>query len=260
MAADCCAACMRITILQTDISWGQRESNAREAERLMAEAPGSQLYVLPEMWSTGFATDPTGMAEGDGWSLAWMRRMAEHTEAAICGSVAVQTCEEGREEYRNRLYFVKPDGSVAFYDKRHLFGYGGEQLHYTAGQTRTVVEYGGIRWLMLVCYYLRFPVWSRYRGDYDGIIYVANWPVPRIAVWDTLLKARALENQAVVVGANRVGQDPSCDYCGHSAVIDAKGRLLAEERTGAVTAVSAEVDAADIVSFRSKFRVLDDRD
>jgi len=122
------------------------------------------------------------------------------------------------------------------------------------------VEYGGIRWLLLVCYDLRFPVWSRYRGDYDGIIYVANWPVPRIAVWDTLLRARALENQAVVVGANRVGQDPSCDYCGHSAVIDAKGRVLAEERTGAVTAVSAEVDAADIVSFRSKFRVLDDRD
>ena len=123
-----------------------------------------------------------------------------------------------------------------------------------------MVEYGGIRWLLLVCYDLRFPVWSRYRGDYDGIIYVANWPVPRIAVWDTLLRARALENQAVVVGANRVGKDPYCDYCGHSAVIDAKGRVLAEERTGAVTAVSAEVDAADIVSFRSKFRVLDDRD
>ncbi len=251
---------MRITILQTDIQWGDREANARDAERLMREAEGSDMYVLPEMWSTGFATDPDGMAEHDGLSLAWMRRMAEKTGAAVCGSVAVATGEDGKETFRNRFYFAKPDGSVECYDKRHLFSYGGEQHHYTAGEQRTVVTYGGMRWLLLVCYDLRFPVWSRYRGDYDGIIYVANWPVPRIGVWDLLLKARAIENQAVVVGVNRVGSDPYCHYSGHSAVIDAKGRVLAADDSGRAMAITAEVDIAELAAFRRKFRVLDDRD
>lgn len=224
----------------------------------MAEAPGSDLYVLPEMWSTGFATKPEGMAENDGWSLSWMRKTAEKTGAAICGSVAME--EKSTKKYFNRFYFVKPDGTTDFYDKRHLFSYGGEHLHYTAGQQRTVVEYCGMRWLLLVCYDLRFPVWSRYNADYDGIIYVASWPVPRIAVWDLLLKARAIENQAVVVGANRVGNDPYCQYCGHSAIIDAKGRPMADDLSGHVTTITSEVKPEDIVAFRSKFRVLDDRD
>ena len=191
-----------------------------------------------------------------------MRRMAERTEAAICGSVAVQTCEEGREEYRNRLYFVKPDGSVAFYDKRHLFGYGGEQLHYTAGQTRTVVEYGGIRWLLLVCYDLRFPVWARYgrAGEYDAIIVVANWPESRQQAWRVLTRARAIENQCYLIGANRVGDDQFCHYIGESLVVDSKGDALGECQPNTETALTVTLEFEKLDNIRQRFKVLNDRD
>lgn len=251
---------MRITALQTDILWGDRPANASQAMELLSGATGSDLYVLPEMWSTGFATNPIGMAECDSYSLDWMKSTAKETGAALCGTVAIVTEEDGQRCYRNRCYFVKPDGSVSTYDKRHLFSYGGEHHNYTAGDTRTVVEWCGMRWLLQTCYDLRFPVWSRYRGDYDGIIYMANWPEARIGVWQLLLRARAIENQAIVVGVNRVGRDPYCYYPGRSAIIDAKGRTLCQSTHAIAEALTAEVQLSDIVRFREKFRVLDDRD
>lgn len=248
---------MRITILQSDIEWAQPEVNASRMKKLIESNPGSHLYVLPEMWSTGFATNPQAIAETDGKSLAWMKRTAARVNAALCGSVAVRD-EEGL--FRNRFYFVRPDGSTDFYDKRHLFAFGGEDTHYTRGEQRTVAQYGGFRFLLLTCYDLRFPVWSRYQGDYDAIIYVASWPDTRQEVWSLLLKARAIENQCFVVGANRVGNDPVCRYTGGSAIIDAKGHTLAESTEAKEETLTADLSIEEQNTFRSKFRVLDDRD
>ena len=164
------------------------------------------------MWSTGFATSPEGIAEEEDFcssngSLAWMKSMARKHDAAICGSLSVKT-DGGK--FVNRSYFVYPDGRVEHYDKKHLFFAGGEHKSYTAGTRRVVAEYKGVRFLLLICYDLRFPVWSRNDLDYDAIICVANWPTPREEVWSTLLKARAIENQCFVLGANRVGTDDQC--------------------------------------------------
>lgn len=250
---------MKITILQTDITWAAPAENRRRAEAAIREMPGADLYVLPEMFSTGFCTDPAGIAERDGETLAWMKQQAALTGAAVAGSVAVE--EEGK--YYNRLYFVKPDGTEEHYDKRHLFTYGGEHEHYTRGDRRVVVEWQGVRILLQVCYDLRFPVWSRNdrHAPYDLILYVANWPAPRIAVWNTLLTARAIENQCYVAGVNRVGTDPTCHYPGCSALIDPYGRPLTTCHTdGQPGAVTATIDLARLTAFRRKFPVLEDGD
>ena len=248
---------MIVSILQTDIEWGLPELNAQHAERLLNEGQESALYVLPEMWSTGFATTPEGIAETDGRSLAWMQQTAVKRKVALCGSVAMRDVDG---TYRNRHYFVKPDGTYQFYDKRHLFSYGGEDKNYTRGEERTVVEYNGWRFLLLTCYDLRFPVWSRYRDDYDAIIYVANWPDTRQRVWETLLRARAIENQCYVIAANRVGKDAECAYIGGSCVIDAKGNTIVESSEPTEQILTAELSKESLERFRMKFQVLKDKD
>lgn len=253
---------MKVTLLQTDIKWSDPSANQHEAEHLMEQAERSDLYVLPEMWTTGFATDPEGVAEkadGNGTAelVRWMQRMAEKLDAAVAGSVAIEM-PDGR--CYNRLYFVTPDGVKAHYDKRHLFAYGNENEHYTAGKERVVVEWRGVRFLLQICYDLRFPVFSRNRGDYDVAIYVANWPDSRRRVWDTLLKARALENQCYVVGVNRVGDDPQCHYDGGSAVIDAYGRTVACAEDNQLQTATALLDMEKQNAFREKFPVLRDAD
>lgn len=248
---------MKISIIQTDIKWADPQANITAADAAVDSEPGSDLYVLPEMFSTGFCTRPEGVAESsDGRTLAWMKRKAAVTGAALAGSVAV--CEDGK--YYNRLYFVKPDGSVTKYDKKHLFTYGGEHEHFTAGSERVVVEWKGVRILLEICYDLRFPIWSRNRGDYDMIIYVASWPTPRVEAWKSLLTARAIENQCYVAGVNRVGADPSNDYCGGSRVIDPYGHIMAQCADGKGEMVSAEIDMNILEAFRGKFPVLDDTD
>ena len=252
---------MLVTLLQTDITWASPSENARRVERLLGSAPSSDLYVLPEMWSTGFATSPEGIAESDDASLFWMKQTAREHNAAISGSVAVALHDtEGALRYVNRHYFVKPDGSMEYYDKRHLFGYGGETLHYQAGNKRVVVEYSGWRILLQTCYDLRFPVWLRNRHDYDAILLVANWPVSRQSVWNCLLRARAIENQCYVIAVNRVGDDAACHYEGGSMIIDAKGHPVCECDFGKETTASATLDMSDLQAFREKFRVLDDAD
>ena len=252
---------MRITLLQTDIRWASPEVNRENASRLLSAHHGSDLYVLPEMWTTGFATTPEGIAETDDASLEWMIGKAKEMNAALSGSVAIgEFCDKRGTAYHNRHYFVKPDGSYHFYDKRHLFGYGGEDKHFVQGQERVVVEYGGWRWLLLTCYDLRFPVWSRNRLDYDGIIVVANWPSPRREAWDILTRARAIENQSVVLAVNRVGDDQKCHYNGGTAIIDARGRVLSSCRDDEQGACTAELSMHDLQTFRSKFNVLRDGD
>ena len=249
---------MKVAILQRDIIWANPAANVARADAAICDLSADvQLIVLPEMFSTGFATDPDGIAESDhSETLAWMQRMAAERSCAVAASVAVResSC------FRNRFYFVKPDGTVTYYDKHHLFTYGGEHLHYTAGEERVVVEWGGICFLLQVCYDLRFPVWSRNRDDYDCAIYVASWPTPRIDAWNTLLHARAIENQCYVVGVNRVGADPACQYCGGSLVVDAYGRDLAVCPRDEECAAVAELDLDALRAFRKKFPVLKDRD
>lgn len=240
-----------------DIAWGDCQGNVRRADAMIDNAPEADLYILPEMFSTGFAADPEGMAESEnGKTVEWMRRKAVAKDAAIAGSLAIKS----GERYFNRLYFVKPDGEVTTYDKRHLFSYAGENLHYTRGEERVIVEWRSVRIMLQVCYDLRFPVFSRNHGDYDMIIYVASWPTSRIKVWDTLLHARALENQCYVAGVNRVGRDPNCEYCGNSLIISPYGEDLAVCGSGEESAMMAEIEMEMLRSFRKKFPVIDDAD
>ena len=248
---------MKVTAVQMDLKWADPWTNRVKADAVIDSAPGSDLYILPEMFSTGFCTRPEGIAESaDSETLAWMKAKAAATGAAIAGSVAVN--DDGR--YYNRFYFVKPDGSVAQYDKKHLFTYGGEHEHFTAGDRRVVVEWCGVRILLEICYDLRFPVWARNHGDYDMIVYVASWPTPRVEAWKSLLTARAIENQCAVAGVNRVGDDPSNQYCGGTRLIDPFGKIMAECEDGMEMSASADVDMEALEAFRQKFPVLNDAD
>ena len=248
---------MKVTILQRNIEWANPVLNVQRAEEAIDRNAGADLYVLPEMFSTGFCTQPEGIAEScDSDTLKWMKRKATEIDAAIAGSVAVE--QEGK--YYNRFYFVKPDGSVTYYDKKHLFTYGGEHLRFTAGDERVVVEWRGVRILLEVCYDLRFPIWARNRGDYDMILYVASWPTPRVAAWSSLLVARAIENQCYVAGVNRVGTDPACEYYGGSVIIDPYGRTIASCADNTECEATAEVDMVALEAFREKFPVLKDAD
>ena len=164
---------MKVTILQRDILWADPEENVLRADKAIDRNPGSDLYVLPEMFSTGFCTQPEGIAESsDSQTLRWMKAKAAQIDAAVAGSVAVH--EGGK--YYNRFYFVKPDGSVATYDKKHLFTFGGEHERFTAGNERVIVTHKGVRILLEICYDLRFPIWARNRGDYNICSIVADSP------------------------------------------------------------------------------------
>ena len=231
----------------------------------MLAADKSDLYVLPEMWSTGFATEPEGIAESDGSSLNWMKQMANRLDAAVAGSIATEI--DGK--YYNRFYFVKPandgsDNEIEYYDKHHLFTYSGEHLRYTAGERRVVVEWRGWRFLLQVCYDLRFPIFARNCAEgpdaYDVALYVASWPTSRRAPWDALLRARAIENQCYVCGVDRTGDDPACHYNGGTAIIDAYGNTVAACPDGEVSAIRVELDMDKLTAFRKKFPVLSDRD
>lgn len=253
---------MKISLLQTDIAWGNPSANQIMAEELLCRTAKSDVYVLPEMFSTGFATEPEGIAEEKDCSLTWMKKMARTLDAAICGSVATKDTSSATNAYRNRFYFVKPDGEYCYYDKRHLFSYGGENLHYTCGNSRVTTEFRGVRFLLQVCYDLRFPIFSRNTDNepYDVALYVASWPTSRIKVWDTLLHARAIENQCYVAGVNRIGTDTQCQYSGGTIFIDAYGRTIAKCPDDEVSSITTDIDIEALHAFRKKFPVLADAD
>ena len=253
---------MKVTLLQTDIRWAQPQENIREAARLLSLSEESDLYVLPEMWSTGFATDADGIAadeEGNA-ALLWMQREARERRCAICGSLAVRVADGS---FRNRHYFVDGRaGTVSYYDKHHLFTHGHEDRCYTAGTEHTIVDYAGFRLLLLTCYDLRFPCWSRYATgrEYDAIVLVANWPASRQSAWQVLTRARAIENQCYVVACNRVGDDVHSHYAGCSVVVDPIGRTLVQCRKDCQQVLTTNLDLQELHRRRAKFRVLDDRD
>ena len=253
---------MKVTLLQTDIQWAQPEQNIQQAAALIDGSDASDLYVLPEMWSTGFATEPEGIAslEVDNEALLWMQRTAREHCCAICGSLAVRL-DDGT--YRNRHYFVDGRSSqTVYYDKHHLFSFGHEDSFYTPGQSHRIVCYEGFRLLLLTCYDLRFPCWSRYSTgrEYDAIVLVANWPESRQSAWQLLTRARAIENQCYLVGVNRVGDDSYSHYAGASVVIDPIGRTLGQCRRHEVQSLTVTLDVEELRRRRDKFRVLDDRD
>lgn len=252
---------MKVTIIQLDIEWGSPAENIKRVERLMSKEPDSNLYVLPEMWSTGFVTDPAGIAEDEATSISlkWMKKTAHDRRCAICGSLAIYV--DGN--YRNRHYFVNGQtGIVSYYDKHHLFRYGGEDQYYQPGEEQTVVEYMGVRFLLLTCYDLRFPMWSRYKDtlNYHAIIVVANWPESRQNAWQILTRARAIENQAFLIGCNRVGNDDYSHYKGLSAMISPIGKTLVCCHPDIEDTATVSLNLEMLEHQRHKFRVLDDRD
>ena len=241
-----------------NLAWGDTQENLTRAAAFMRNHQGADVYVLPEMFTTGFCMAPHHVAEPmEGPSLAWMRSMAAELDAAVVGSVAAVAADGG---YRNRMYFVEPDGRVTHYDKRHLFSYSGEDKHYEAGTERVVVEFRGVRFFLQVCYDLRFPVFGRNLDDYDVALYVANWPDKRRMAWDILLRARAIENQAVVIGVNRVGNDPMCSYDGGTAAVDFFGYVAARCDDNAEQVVTYEVKMDELRHYRDKFPSLADSD
>lgn len=244
---------MKIVGLNLDIVWKDKAENFRiiEAELHNLEA---DLFLLPEMFSTGFCMDASEVSDRNGESLEFLKRMAEEKGAAFCGSAPVE--ENGN--FYNRMYFVQPNGEVIHYDKRHLFSFSGEDKVYTPGKDRVIVEYGGIRFLLQVCYDLRFPVFARNNDDYDAILYVANWPEKRVGAWEHLLKARAIENLSFVFGLNRIGTDGNdLLYQESSHCFFADGKEISH-KDGNI--VSAELDMDELKDFRKHFQFLNDRD
>lgn len=229
---------LTISIIQTNLSWEDKQANLERLEKKMNGIEKTELVILPEMFNTGFSMQPEKFAESmEGPSILWMKRMARQKRVILTGSLMIE--ENG--EYFNRLIWMLPDGKYGIYDKRHLFSYAGEHHHYKPGNKRLIASVKGWKINLQVCYDLRFPVWSRQeiqkgeeesgenpiKPEYDMIVYVANWPERRKHAWKTLLMARAIENQSFVVGVNRVGYDGNQIYhSGDSMVIDAIGTTI----------------------------------
>jgi len=249
---------LEVALVQADLRWQDAEANRRHLGRLMDRQPGCDLYVLPETFTTGFLGDAGIDAERmDGVSVGWMREQARERKAAVCGSLVIEG-EDGSR--RNRLVFALPEGDPRYYDKRHRFGFGGEDERYAAGDGPVVVEWLGWRIDLQICYDLRFPVWCRNDRGFDIQLFVANWPAPRVEAWSALLKARAIENQAYVLGVNCSGVDGNdVAYPGCSGAWSMEGTRLVE--LGASEAVvRVSLDQKRLEDFRDRFRFLADAD
>ena len=248
---------LNIALVQTSLIWEDPAANRnRFSEILKDVVPGTDLIVLPEMFHSGFTMHPEHLDKKEGpETLKWMQKKAEVTGAALMGSIPF--FENG--DYTNRLFFVTPEGATHHYDKRHTFTLAGEDKVYRAGDSRLIVNFKGFKICPMICYDLRFPVWARNTDDYDILIYVANWPKPRITAWDILLKARAIENMAYCIGVNRIGSDEvGHEYPGHSAVYDVLGERIAFSSEEKI--LYAKLSNEHIASNRKKLRFLEDRD
>ncbi len=247
---------LKVTIIQPDIIWEDVNANLNQYSSLLSQVGETDLIVLPEMFTTGFSMESEKLKETmEGTSVRWMKETANAKNVAIIGSLIIE--ENGK--VFNRAIWVSPDGKMQHYDKRHLFTMGQEHLHYSSGKEKLLVEYKGWRICPLICYDLRFPVWSRNAENYDLLIYVANWPAARSHVWKSLLVARAIENQSYCIGVNRSGIDGyGISYSGDSALIDAKGTAAFLGEHPEIK--TFEVDYHELHNFRKAFPVLNDRD
>lgn len=257
---------MRISILQTDIVWENKQENLRRLrEKLEALRGTTEIVVLPETFSTGFSMDTDRLAEPTaGETISTLRQWAADYGLALAGSyIACEWSSHGATPtHYNRAFFLTPEGDAHYYDKRHLFRMGSETEHFTPGSTRPTIAYRGWNIRLLVCYDLRFPVWSRnVDNEYDLLIYVANWPVPRRKVWDVLLQARALENISYVCGVNRIGMDNrKTPHSGGSAIYSPKGELLAAVPDNKEGVATTELELSALREFRNKFPAWKDAD
>lgn len=255
---------LNVTYLQYDIVWEDRNANSLKIEEQIAgyDKP-TDILILPEMFDTGFSMEPGNVDnQNHEDTVSWMKKVAAEREFVVCGSIMAK---EG-EKYYNRFYWVTPEGDAPYYDKKHLFRMGMEPRHYSAGSKKMIVEYKGWKILPLICYDLRFPVWSANQLTEDGpefdlLIYVANWPSVRRDVWISLLKARALENQAYCIGVNRVGIDGSnLLYKGDSTAYDAKGQYIGRSAPGLEDINTVLMKKETLEKFRTKFPVYKDWD
>jgi len=249
---------LKLTVVQSELHWHDAASNRKMFSALIASIPEStDLIILPEMFTTGFSMDAPVLAEPmDGESVNWLRDSARAKQAAICGSLII--VDDG--EYYNRFFCIDANGNQTTYDKRHLFRLADEQHHYAQGNDLVTFEHKGFRICPMICYDLRFPVWSRNRNNYDLLIYVANWPGRRHHAWETLLRARAIENLSYVAGVNRIGTDGNnLPYAGGSAIVDYLGHDLADlgDKAGIAT---AELDLEQLQKFRERFAFHKDAD
>lgn len=250
---------LKIALIQSDLVWENPKQNLENfSEKIKNISEAVDLMVLPEMFTTGFTMNAEKVAETmDGNTVAWMQSIASKFNAAIVGSIVIS---EGNSYY-NRLLFVEPSGAIQHYDKRHTFTLVGEDKIYTAGTEKRIINYKGWKLCPLICYDLRFPVWARNIQDYDILLYVANWPKPRVSAWDALLKARAIENMSYCIGVNRVGVDGvNSEYSGHSAAYDVLGNSMTSIEPGKEQTQIITLEKRHIQAYRNKLKFLDDRD
>ena len=250
---------LRLSLVQSDLIWGDVNANLKQfAHKLSQLKDKSDLIVLPEMFTSGFMmAGKETIASFKDATLIWMTEQAQELNACIMASVIVN---EGNAFY-NRMYTVSPEGEISTYDKRHLFRMGNEHEHFNAGKQKGIIKIGEWQIRPIVCYDLRFPVWSRNQQDYDLLVCVANWPDARRDVWNTILKARAIDNQAYVAGVNRVGKDGmDLSYAGDSSLFDARGRVLAKCDDYKDDIQTIHLSLTDLRSFRKKFPVYLDAD
>jgi omega-amidase len=249
---------MKIAIIQSNIAWEDPETNRFAFRDKINEIEEDvDLIVLPEMFSSGFTMNPTNVAESmDGETVFWLKSIAKNKNCGIVGSVVIKE----NENYFNRCLFVFPSGEVNSYDKRHLFTLAGEDLKYKAGKSKTIVHFRGFKICPLICYDLRFPVFSRNAEAYDLLLFVANWPETRINAWDILLRARAVENQCFTIGVNRIGSDQNqLTYNGHSQAVDFSGNYLLEPQKDEGVFI-INLDKNEMLQTREKLDFLSDRD
>lgn len=254
---------LKIALFQSELHWENVDANlAMFEEKIWTLKHPVDIIVLPEMFTTGFSMNAEELAEVHKTrTFKWMQQQAAQTKAVVMGSAIIK---DGAPIY-NRLYAVYPDGSFRYYDKKHRFGLAGEDQDYTAGTSRLIIEVKGWKIMPLVCYDLRFPVWARSRRsqenlyEYDALVYVANWPEPRVNAWDALLTARAIENTSYCIGVNRVGDDGvGAHYVGHSAVYNYKGDQLTFSNQDEI--LYASLTKEDLLAFRKRFPFQADAD
>lgn len=250
---------MKISVIQPDIAWEDKSRNFDNLSGLIKPLFNkTALVILPEMFNTGFSMNPSLLAESsDGITHNWMKNLATEGNFGLCGSFIVK--ENGN--YFNRWVFVSPSGEEWHYDKRHLFSMGGEDNLFTAGNSKLIFSFRGMKISPYICYDLRFPVWSRNQEGFDLMIYPANWPESRRNVWNTLLKARAIENQCYVAGSNRTSTDGAgITYSGESMIINPRGEVIVSAGNETNCSITAEISLTELSAFRTKFPVGNDAD
>lgn len=250
---------MKISLIQPDTLWEDKTGNLSCLDKALLPLHGkTDLVVLPEMFNTGFSMNTDKLGEPpEGETYQWMKEKAKRGNFGICGSYIVKS----GDNFYNRFVFTSPGIEEWYYDKRHLFSMGDENAFFSPGKSKLVFTWMGIRISPFICYDLRFPVWSRNKNEYDLAIYVANWPDVRISVWNTLIKARAIENQCYVAATNRVGTDGAgLLYSGNSAVISPRGDVIISAEPFKDCSVTAEISLSELMEFRTKFPVLNDSD